>query len=69
MKIVIDKDKFGHSLGVGFCTTAYRPALIELIKLHKKTWVRSKLRTFLSGFCYDDDIENYGGEEQDELDD
>ncbi len=36
LKIVIDKDKHGRSLGVGYCSTSYRPALIELVKLHKK---------------------------------
>jgi hypothetical protein len=56
IKIVIDKDKHGYNSGVGYCSTAYRPALIALIRLHKKVWIKGTLKTYLSGYVYDDDF-------------
>jgi hypothetical protein len=66
LKVVVEKDKDGLSKGICYCSSVYRPAIIELIKLHKKTWIRFTMKTYLSGFAYDAELEeDYENEEDD----
>lgn len=66
-KIIVDMEG-GESTGIAWFSTDNKSVLIELLKLHKKVWIKNMLKTFLMGFTYDDTTEHDDHEQYTEID-